>query len=1648
MPLANFHSDKFQLLEKIGEGGMGVVFKALDRETHRTVALKFLRAKFTAEQKGFLKQEVKLLSRLSHPNLVKVFDFFEGDGASAETGPCFSMEWIARPVTDDPSLLVQLCRGLHYIHGRNLLHRDLKPSNLRVDSEGNLKILDFGLAAPPSSHLAEQGLGTWHYSAPETFRGDYSVQSDLFSAGVIFYEMLSGRLPYEKPLTGSIRAVPQPAELSRLRPDLPEFLCDLVDRMISLDPARRPGSAATLLAYFSRHTAIKAPALSTGDLEKIFEKLPLVGRETEWLLASQFLSPENPKPGPRLLKICGPMGVGRTRFLEELRWLLLEQDIRCQTLPGELAKDWDNLLWEFLNPGKTDIEPRPGVFQLLEKFRGVAGKSPRALILSDLHRRSPLEIARLKEFLGLLQAGPESCIVILEQEDKNLPITTWGNELTLKLRDLGESQAIELLRSVPLLEKPDSRREARLIAQVGGRPLLLLKALQGESLGHSPKTLSDSVSAQVDALKEPSRALLGLLAVHPIPVPLEEAATLFPGSASDWEEALLELGGLDFLRGRSLDSPDLSLSHGSLGEIYRKALGKKNVKAAHLRWVAHLRRKMETNAEAGGILSLADHAFAAGESSLAKEWGWKAAELAERQRDYSGACQRYQQWLPFAETAEEKTVLHAHLAYLFYRAGDFTSSLRSYDEWFRYRVDDASFLQKAKHRFYTGMVLMAMGRDEEARSRLEACLAEEKIRRLDSAKVHLDLALSLGEEIPELRGEIEKKQGDLARTLGDLEEALQSYRLSLQTFRALEHVQGQAIALHAIGMTLRKRGDLSEALPYFRESIRLAKASGEVLPWARYRENLALLCLDSGNYRGCLALQSKTHPVLTSLGTPEDRALVKLHQAATSIYLGQFPSAVVKLHQAATSIYLGQFHSAAEMLDHLQKSETKDTLPYLKSSLRHLRGELAYLKGDYETAEAEFREASRWVGDDAFDQDWTSLGIARARWRRGLKMEKTDSFSGLVMEPWKSWFSFYEEESECWDPDVLPDLLRKIKDCEFPETRSDAYELLSLKFSREERPLLSKKFSRAAAIERIRLQRGLQEELQMDFEKNRFAGDLDEDIDALLPALAIPETYAAKSRPATETNAISEIRFRQFQSVSRQVSGKTDLGEILVRVMDAAIEFTGAERGFLLLKDDSVPGGPIPGFEIKSARGLNQEALDKEGFELSLSAVRMAVESGEPLLTDNAQLDPRLKERDSVAKLRLLSILVVPLEIEGRILGALYLDHRQESAIFASEDVILLTAFSAQAALAIEKAMAFDALKASQKHMEKRLQSQDETIQSLNGKLANQRKDFRYQYGEIIGVSQKMMKVFQLLEHVTETAIPVWIFGESGTGKELIARSLHFNSSRKKNPFVVENVSAIPETLLESELFGHKRGAFTHADKDRIGLFEQASGGTLFLDEIADMSLAMQAKLLRVLQDGEIRPLGSNKRIKVDVRLVTASNKDLGRLVAEGKFRQDLFFRINGLVIPLPSLRERKEDIPLLVEYMLERFSNDFHLSRGEVTEEAYQALMRHSWPGNIRELENVMRNALLFSKGRPIGPELILLQAPIESSSHAAEGLTPKKAPNEREALIDALKRHQMNKARAASELGISLRTLYNRMEEHGVPKKKSLLAEFLDLG
>jgi DNA-binding NtrC family response regulator len=310
-----------------------------------------------------------------------------------------------------------------------------------------------------------------------------------------------------------------------------------------------------------------------------------------------------------------------------------------------------------------------------------------------------------------------------------------------------------------------------------------------------------------------------------------------------------------------------------------------------------------------------------------------------------------------------------------------------------------------------------------------------------------------------------------------------------------------------------------------------------------------------------------------------------------------------------------------------------------------------------------------------------------------------------------------------------------------------------------------------------------------------------------------------------------------------------------------------------------------------------------------------------------------------------------------------------------------------------------------------------------------------YHFDRIIGKSPAMQHVFAMVERLKESQVNILLTGESGTGKELIARILHYHSSRKQAPFVPVNCAALPEPLLESELFGYRRGAFTDAHTDKVGLFMAAQNGTLFLDEVGELPLPLQAKLLRVIEDKEVRPLGATKGETINVRLIAATNRDLHRAVADREFRQDLFYRLNVVDIHLPPLRERLEDLPLLIQHFLERSVQTSRVQR--LSADALRLLLNYPWPGNVRELENIIERALVLCQGDEITPadlppHLTGCQAQV-AGLHDALVRRRTLADLEREYILLALEWTEGKKTDAADILGIDRKTLYRKLVEYG---------------
>jgi transcriptional regulator with GAF, ATPase, and Fis domain len=497
---------------------------------------------------------------------------------------------------------------------------------------------------------------------------------------------------------------------------------------------------------------------------------------------------------------------------------------------------------------------------------------------------------------------------------------------------------------------------------------------------------------------------------------------------------------------------------------------------------------------------------------------------------------------------------------------------------------------------------------------------------------------------------------------------------------------------------------------------------------------------------------------------------------------------------------------------------------------------------------------------------------------------------------------------------------------------------------------------------------------------------------------------------------------------------------VLETIIDTVIELTDAERGFLLLKDSD---GELV---VKVARNIDQTSLEGATSSLSRSIAKQAADTGQPVITVDAAGDSRFSELLSVSDLHLRSVLAVPLAVKGQVVGTIYVDHRLRKGVFGDDELALVLDFAEQGAIAIENARMVSELRRREqqvqslnRRLERELRVQEAALSDARVELKESRQaaTLRYNYQQIVGQSPCMLDLFRLLDRVTDTSLPVVIEGESGTGKELVARAIHFHGSRKERAFVSENCAAIPETLLESTLFGHVRGAFTGADRDARGLFTIADGGTLFLDEVAEMSPAMQGKLLRVLQDGAFHRVGGEKSEKVDVRVLVATNKNLADMVESGKFRKDLFYRLSVVRLHLPPLRERREDIPLLLRHFLEQAEGT---APKTIDPAALAKLCRYGWPGNVRELENEIARAGAFA-GAMIGisdlsPHIQTGQDPSEAMRNEPDSLRLKQRVErvERQLIREAMSRSQGNQTKAAMLLGLSRFGLQKKLHRYNL--------------
>jgi transcriptional regulator with GAF, ATPase, and Fis domain len=1597
---------RYRLLASLGAGAEGRAWSARDERSGREVALKLVDVGPAARSR--LRAEFAHLSTIHHPALLSVDELDEVRDGPLPRGALFYSAELCAPLPSLPpdrreaellKLLGDVAGALATLHAAGLVHHDVKPENIFIGSDGGYRLGDLGLAL--AAGLSGGLRGTLAYLAPEALRGGDGPQLDLFALGATALALWSGAPPRPTETRAAIAAIVRP---------LPQLdgasagLGGLVAALTALAPEDRPSSAAVVVDECVRLGApiprVRAATPRAGH--------PIFAERDVELAAARARLDEG-----GLLWIRGH---GRSRFIDELR----RADQLLSTEPSRwLGPSVRAALVELgLDggaPADAELRARGQRGRLVAALRNHPARLCLAAGAADAD-----ELARLAAHGGLRPA-----IIIVDAGDASAPAAPSGRWVTdLTLRALSATGATRVIASIAG-RLPEDVTEA-LVAASGGDPRRVVE-LTRAILRPSSATptvamvrqlaagdISAWVGEAIAALPSAARRLVAGLTALGRTASLDELAAVSELPAAELAAGLktaLAAGvvadgtiGIDFpsrAHRAAAEPADPALIERIAHLVDEQALTVEQRAFDHARVATLLGRDDAAEAAA----AVASDAVSSADATTAAELVEQAARagapppvlallragLALRAADYDAVVAHL---TPLVDAGEGAATLM--LARALQRSGrapaaaDLLTPLTT-------RTDQLG----AVARGLRGRLLVSAGRWDDA-----AALCTP--RPGDGPRpVELDEALGLAE---------------LYR--GHPDEAARAFAwVVAHAVDNIQRARGQSLA----GMAAQAAGNLAAAAAAYRDALDGAREAGDFHGAAVYAANLAAVLREEGELGQALAPSVEAATELERLGKPVERASALFNHGNLLLTLGDLDGAEAAARES--SQLAGQGREAAFAL--------------------LLRGDVERRRNALSTAEATYRDAASRLTAPA-DQSLAlrslaetlaaadRLSEARRVLRQASEAARIAGQPQLVrIAAARVLLAAGEPVNQAAASSLAADLAADAASAATAGRREVAFRA-HIYAGR-----LRLSLTDANAVADLRAAHALWQEILMRTpELRRPSADQDPDakkLRALLGAVA----------PTSDEPAVDQ-RWRRLAAINKRLNSEQRRDRILELILDTVHDLTGAERCFVLLG-----GGDRP-FDVAAARNIDAAELQRvdsdpsAGPAFSRSIAERAAREGAPIVTFDARGDERFEAALSVTDLKLRSVLAVPLAVKGRSVGCVYADHRLRAGLFDDSDVELCTDLAEQAAIAIENARLLEenaaqreAVAKLNRELEARLATQALELDELHQEVRRDRAalTIRYDYRNIVGRTGRMQELFRLLDRITDTALPVVVYGESGTGKELVARAIHHNGPRRDRPFVSESCGAIPETLLEATLFGHVRGAFTGADQDRRGLFEVAHEGTLFLDEVGEMSAAMQVKLLRVLTTGEFRRVGGERTHKVDVRLVVASNRDLGKMVEEGAFREDLFYRLNVIRVALPPLRERRDDIPLLVEHFLRKHSQVLGTPARRIERAALQRLMAYRWPGNVRELENeilrasalggeVLRVADLsphITSGEP-GPQL----DPDELDLHRrVERL-------ERTLVEEALRRTEGNQSQAARLLGLSRFGLQKMLRRFGMAERR----------
>ena len=1599
--------NRYEVLRPLGRGGMASTYLVRDLARGGEVALKLLTERSPSMIEAF-RLEFARLASVHHPNLARVHDFAaarRGAGglwfytADYVDGVAFDQYASGRSWDELVAAVVQTVSALGLLHEAGLRHGDVKPSNVLVDGRGRATLIDLGCARPIGVESSGTVSGTPGYIAPELLSsGPVDGRADLFSLGVVLRTVLDGH------------------------DELPLQVRRLVERMTSPSPAERPGDVSEVLDLLGMGEGLAAvPVVLTSSL---------LGREASLSQAHSVLDALwSGAAGARVAWVSGPPGVGRSRLLQEIKWTA-----QVEGTVVEGFADEPSAVTAMLRRVTNDPHLPEGIDGVLRAREAIcAGAEPVVLAIDDAHQLSVGQQMLLDALLRSLE--PQDPLVVLGtsvEPPSSLPATAE----VIVLAPLGEDDVGQWAAS---LVAP--RDVPGLVEVTGGFPALVDGVLRDVASGRMAAA-DIAELADLDALAERQR----LRAVK-LPEAARRALALFALCKGELHGAELERLAIERAHLEALHEEGWLVPDRGGWKLARSADAASITAAFDGELLSVLRR------EVAASIRVELDAAPPDEHARSELWALYVAHLAEADAlpEAKRALDDHRALAPLAPQAWCRAVaavatrggdpdLVILQASLHGEAGDPDKGLRLLEPLVSSRADGswqlAARLEAARSALKLGdtkrcldHVVRAMPYAESAEERAAVLdlHARAAIQRgdgrlaLERASEGLDTAPSTATV---LRAALIEDRGVALSYLGEIDGARAALREAEALQLAGAWTPRDRVRLYSYqAINEYRAGNTSGAIDAYDRALEVAEAHQLQDHIATAALNLGTACHQAGSWGRALACYRRGLAIARALDARSTRVILQFN-------LAQLYGDIGALDRAATLL---------DQVDGLVASEGPSSLA---GAVASLRAELLALNGDVDGARQWLDEARAVYESHDAGRELAEVALQRA----ALDLMTGDRSASRAS------LAHAEQLAREAEADDLVGRVAALKGRSLL-LDGEGGEALDVLEQARERARAASQLAHEAEVEsmlaeaaRTRGGPALARRHETSSREiwERIAATLP---DALRDAFwRHPRRQNAGPRDEGERHRAPSDTLLKLLEINRRLSSSLKMDDVLRHAMDAAVELTGAERGFLILWRPDGRGGRA--LHVPVARNLDREKIDKSQLKYSRTIAEQVIETGEPLVTVDALSDERFKTHASIHAMRLRSVISVPVRSPQGVMGALYLDNRFQRGRFREEDMGVLLAFADQVAIALINAQLVADLEERTRQLEEErariesmVESQAAEIDRLNEEVrtrATAPVSYRHDYSRFIGRSPAMTEVLSIVDRVTDAPFPVLIQGESGTGKELVARAIHDNGPRAREPFVTVNCAALPEPLLESELFGHVRGAFTGAVRDRAGLFVEARGGTLFLDEVGEMPAGMQAKLLRVLQEREVRPLGTEEVVAVDVRLLCATNRHLQDEVAGGRFREDLFYRMAVVELTLPSLRDRVEDIPALARHLLAELSGEMGREAPKLTTGALRRLGRYRWPGNIRQLRNVLSRALVLAEADLLDETVIELPGEADAASRSAE--EPRFASrrdfeaNEAAAILAALNRHGWNVSEVSRDLGIPRTTLYRKFKKYGL--------------